>query len=313
MSHENVIEIRGLSHAFGAKLVLTNVNLTVQAGQTFAFLGRNGQGKTTTIRTLMGLLKPNSGQVRVLGLDPTRQPLEVRRRVGFLAEDQAMYGWMTVAETVRFIASFYPTWDTALAQKLAVQFELPMKTRVRSLSKGQNVRLGLLLALAHHPRLVILDDPTLGLDSVMRRQFLSDVVALLQSQGVTVFFSSHLLYEVEPIADQVAILRDGKIVLCERSDELRERVKKLIIPADQYRKVFETGAVLSAEPVDRRLAVTVCDYPTVHQMLLKSGVHGQVVDLNLDEIFHAYVMGEKKITPPDSRDEPEPAAMGKVG
>lgn len=186
---EPVITIQSMSKSFGKRKILEDVSLTVAPGQTFAFLGRNGAGKSTTIRMLLGLLRPDAGQIRVLGLDPATDAIEIRRRVGYLAEDQVMFGWMRVEELIAFTAPFYPTWDVAWARELSQRFELPMQTRVKNLSKGQNVRVGLLLALAHRPRLVILDDPTLGLDPIMRKEFLRDVVAHLQGQSISVFFS----------------------------------------------------------------------------------------------------------------------------
>ena len=144
----SAIEVRSLAKRFGKKTVLEEVTLHVPAGKTYAFLGRNGAGKTTTIRTLMGLLEPDAGQLSVLGLNPTSEALEVRRRVGYMVEGQAMFGWMRVAEVMRFVAAFYPTWDGKLALRLAQDFDLPAKTRVRNLSQGQNTRLALLLALA---------------------------------------------------------------------------------------------------------------------------------------------------------------------
>ena len=226
MSDANAIEISGVAKRFGAKLVLEGVNLSVPAGQTFAFLGRNGAGKTTTIRMLLGLLKPDAGTVHVLGLDPQASATEVRQRVGYLAEDQAMFGWMRVRQIIEFVKPFYPTWDDAWARQLRERFELPLTTKVRHLSKGQGVRLGLLLALAHRPGLVILDDPTLGLDPIMRKEFLRDLVTYLQGERVSVFFSSHLLYEIEPVADAVAILDRGRIVRQASTEELRAKVKR---------------------------------------------------------------------------------------
>ena len=206
-----VIEIRNVCKRYRNKQVLADLSFTVTRGQTFAFLGRNGAGKTTTIQMLLGLNKPDSGSVSVLGTDPANDPLKVRRTVGYLAEDQTMFGWMTVDQLIRFIAPFYPTWDHTLAASYAKQFELPLRTRVRHLSKGQNVRLGLLLALTHRPEVVILDDPALGLDPIMRRDFNRDLVTHLQAEGRTVLYSSHLLYEVEPVADMLAILHEGQI------------------------------------------------------------------------------------------------------
>lgn len=189
-----MIELSGVRKRFRRQQVLDDVTLSVPPGQTFAFLGRNGAGKTTTIRMLIGLLQPDAGAIRVMGHDPHKEAITIRQHIGYLAEDQQLFGWMRVQQIIDFLAPFYPTWDHDHARRLLQRFELPLRTRVKHLSKGQGVRLGLLLALAHHPRLVILDDPALGLDPIMRKEFNRDVITLLQGEGVTVFYSSHLLY-----------------------------------------------------------------------------------------------------------------------
>jgi ABC-2 type transport system ATP-binding protein len=294
MSDQPVIQISNVVKGFGRKRVLDGETLSVQAGQTFAFLGRNGAGKTTTIRMLLGLLRPDLGTVRVLGLDPQAQPMEVRRRVGYVAEDQAMFGWMSVAQQIAFIAPFYPTWDAAWANQLSERFELPLKTKIKHLSKGQGVRLALLLALAHRPELVILDDPTLGLDPIMRKEFLRDLVTYLQGEKVTVFFSSHLLYEVEPVADAVAILDRGKIVRQESTEELRAHVKRLIIPATAENSLGGLANILDITRSGREIAVVVEDAAAASAQLQREGIVAREIDLNLDEIFEAYVIGRKE-------------------
>jgi len=283
------IQITALAKGFGSHQVLRDVNLTVPRGQTFAFLGRNAEGKTTTIRMMLGLLKPTGGSIRVLGLDPTKDAMEIRRRVGYLAEDQQMWGWMTVAQIIRFMAPFYPNWDAAYAEQLLDDFALPAGQKIRRLSKGQNIRLGLLLALAHRPRLVILDDPTLGLDPIMRKQLLRDIVDHLQTTGVTVFFSSHLLYEVEPVADQVAILHEGRIIKQAQTEALRAQVKRLIFPADADVSLPDVG-ILDVQQSGRRKAVIVEDADAALTMCSPT----EVIDLNLDEIFEAYVAGRRE-------------------
>src|SRR3954466_15833033 len=232
--NQPAIEMQAVYKSFRSTDVLRGVTLRVERGRTFAFLGRNASGKTTTIRMLLGLLKRDDGAIRVLGLDPQREPLELRRHIGYLAEDQTMYGWMRVEEIVRFVAPFYPTWDHDLAQKYLRDFELPARTRIKHLSKGQNVRLGLVLALAHRPELVILDDPALGLDPIMRKQFNRDLITHLQGEGRTVFYSSHLLYEVEPVADEVAILDHGQISRQAETETLRRDVKQIILKPDTF-------------------------------------------------------------------------------
>lgn len=291
------IEIRGVARRFGRKQVLDDLTMNVAAAQTFAFLGRNGAGKTTAIRMLLGLLKPDRGTIHVLGLDPQRDPLKVRQSVGYLAEDQAMFGWMRVAEMISFMAPFYPTWDAAWAGDLANRFELPMRTRTRHLSKGQGVRLGLLLALAHRPRLVILDDPTLGLDPIMRKEFLRDVVTYLQGEEVTVFFSSHLLYEIDAVADSVAILDRGRIVRQAETEHLRNQVKRLIAPAESESVLRDLPGLLDFSLADRQATAVVEDIDAALPAARSSGTPIEVIDLNLDEIFEAYVIGRRKEQP----------------
>ena len=237
-----MIETTGLAKSFGRNRVLDGVDLTVPRGAVYGFLGLNGAGKSTTIRILLGLLRPDGGQCRVAGTDPTREPIETRRRVGYMAENQTMYGWMRVDKLIGWCGRFYPTWDGELAGSLREQMGLSADAKVGTLSKGQTSKLALLLALAQRPELVILDDPVLGLDPLARRDFLRDVIGHLQARNVTVFFSSHLLYEVEPICDQVAILDGGKIVVSEPVDTLRARVKRVELrPRDAERLTAVPG------------------------------------------------------------------------
>ncbi|HEY8748013.1 MAG TPA: ABC transporter ATP-binding protein [Tepidisphaeraceae bacterium] len=289
-----VIEMNNVVKNFGRKRVLNGENLSVQQGETFAYLGRNGAGKTTSIKMLLGLLKPDSGTVRVLGLDPAVSPLEVRRRVGYVAEDQAMFGWMRVQQIISFVAPFYPTWDQKWAAELTSRFELPLKTKIKHLSKGQGVRLALLLALAHRPELVILDDPTLGLDPIMRKEFLRDLVGYLQGEKVTVFFSSHLLYEVEPVADVVAILDHGRIVRQDSTENLRERVKRFILSASAENAASKLPGLLDINRSGRQISIVVEDAQPAIAALQREQIPFDEIALNLDEIFEAYVIGRKE-------------------
>jgi ABC-2 type transport system ATP-binding protein len=287
------IELQAVTKSFRRTEVLRGVTFRVERGKTFAFLGRNAAGKTTTIRMLLGLLKRDDGSIRVLGVDPSQEPLELRRRVGYLAEDQTMYGWMKVGEILSFIAPFYPTWDHDLALKYVRDFELPIGTKIKHLSKGQNVRLGLVLALAHRPELVILDDPALGLDPIMRKQFNRDLITHLQGEGRTVFYSSHLLYEVEPVADEVAILDQGRVVRQSDTETLRRDVKQLILSSDAYAAQRKHLSVLDARDDGERMVVAVDGAEKAVEILNYEGVEYRVVDLNLDEIFEAYVVGRR--------------------
>jgi len=290
---ELAIEMRSVSKSFRRKPVLSGMSLAVERGKTFAFLGRNGAGKTTAIRMLLGLLKPDGGDIHVLGYDPAKEPVELRAHVGYLAEDQTMYGWMTVSEILAFVAPFYPTWDQDLAHKYVREFDLSPATKIKHLSKGQNVRLGLILALAHRPEVVILDDPVLGLDPVMRKQFNRDLITHLQGEGRTVFYSSHLLYEVEPVADEVAILDAGRIVRHADTDTLRRDVKQFVLNRTVLAAVREDFALLDMQQVGDDVAVTVENAAAIAALLQREGLPHRVHDLNLDEIFTAYVAGNR--------------------
>jgi ABC-2 type transport system ATP-binding protein len=301
--NDSAIEIEDLRFSYGRNEVLRGVSLQVPRGSIFGFLGRNAAGKTTTIKILLGLLRPDVGTCRINGLDSQKDAMKVRQSVGYMAEDQQMFGWMRVAQIVRWLASFYPTWDLRFVQELMDVLELPPKARIKSLSKGQNSRLALLLALGHRPNVVILDDPTLGLDPIARKDFLRYVIGLLQSNGVTVFFSSHLLYEIEPVADYVAILKDGIIVKAETTDDLRKSVKKLILRrTPQFDATsLSTGrltaeGVLDVSELGEGMTVTIEDFDDSKRAAIEqeSGCSVlQKVDLNLDEIFAAYVIGNR--------------------
>jgi ABC-2 type transport system ATP-binding protein len=307
--NEPAIELQAVTKSFGRTEVLRGVTLRVERGKTFAFLGRNAAGKTTTIRMLLGLLKRDDGSIRVLGLDPSSEPLELRRRVGYLAEDQTMWGWMRVEEILRFVAPFYPTWDHELALKYVRDFDLPSSTKIKHLSKGQNVRLGLVLALAHRPELVILDDPALGLDPIMRKQFNRDLITHLQGEGRTVFYSSHLLYEVEPVADEVAILDAGRIIRQADTESLRRDVKQLILSRDALDAIRGNLKILDQRADGDQVAVVVEGAASVLNAVGREGIEYRIVDLNLDEIFEAYVAGRRSgdasTTKPHSELQPQ--------
>jgi len=291
---KNAVEIEGLKFAYGRDGVLKGVNLEVPEGAIFGFLGRNGAGKTTTIKLLLGLLKSSGGLCRIEGIDPQKDAIAVRRIVGYMAEDQQMYGWMRIEQIVKWVGSFYPEWDDKFTNKLVDMLELPRKSKVKTLSKGQNSKLALLLALGHRPRVVILDDPTLGLDPIARKEFLRYVIGILQSNGVTVFFSSHLLYEIEPVADYVAILDKGVIIKAEKTFDLRGSVKKVVLNTSQN-DFSKIDGILDASKAGERVALTVeaCNAEKIGRIKDTYGGFVREVGLNLDEIFEAYVIGNR--------------------
>jgi ABC-2 type transport system ATP-binding protein len=203
---DSVIEIRALTHYFGRRRVLDDVAFDVPRGSVFAFLGRNGSGKTTTIRILLGLIAPTRGSTTVLGHDSRTLPPEVRARIGYMSESHALYDWMTVRQMGEYQSRFYPRWNQRIFDSVVGHFKLDPRSRARSLSRGERAGLSLAITLAPEPELLVLDDPALGLDPVARRSLLESMLYVTRGQGRTIFFSSHLLDDVERVADHIAIL-----------------------------------------------------------------------------------------------------------
>jgi len=290
----NAIEINGLKFSYGKKEVLKGVDLHVPQGSIFGFLGRNGAGKTTLIKTLLGLQKPKAGKCSINGLDSFDDALEIRRQIGFMAEDQQMYGWMKVGEIIKWVAGFYAGWDHKFSDQLLEIFGLDKNIKVRTLSKGQNSKLALLLAIGYRPKIVILDDPTLGLDPIARKEFIRYVIEFMQSEGVTVFFSSHLLYEIEPVCDHVAILEDGKIIRTDATDNLRQSVKKFMLAKDNADSLRTIDGLLDLNISQGAVIATFgnCDEP-FKKRISQISPEVKEIPLNLDEIFEAYTCGNK--------------------
>jgi ABC-2 type transport system ATP-binding protein len=208
-----VIHIADLTRRFGAKTALNTVSLSLPRGAVYGLVGANGAGKTTLIRHVLGLLRAESGSVRVFGLDPVADPVGVLSRIGYLSEEDDLPAWMRVDELIRYSRAFYPKWDDAYAEELRTAFALDASAKIGTMSKGQKARAGLLVALAHRPELLVLDEPSSGLDPIVRRDILGAVLRTIAHEGRTVLFSSHLLEEVEQVADHVTMIREGTIVL----------------------------------------------------------------------------------------------------
>ncbi|HUC85722.1 MAG TPA: ABC transporter ATP-binding protein [Candidatus Acidoferrales bacterium] len=225
----NVIEIAGLSRTFGSKLALNQASLQVRRGRVFGLVGANGAGKTTLIKHLLGRLTPQSGSVRVFGFDPVADPVAVLGRIGYLSENRDLPGWMRVDELLRYTAAFYPGWDAAYAEELRRQFGLDNPAKIKTLSRGENAKAGLLIALAYRPELLLLDEPSSGLDPMVRRDILEAIIRTVADEGRTVFFSSHLLEEVERVADDVAMMFNGQIVLTGALDDVKQKHHRLVL------------------------------------------------------------------------------------
>jgi ABC-2 type transport system ATP-binding protein len=211
---------------------LDDVSLNVPRGSVFGLVGENGAGKSTLIKHILGLWRAQSGEVRVFGLDPVSEPVSVLGRIGYLSEQPDLPEWMTVGEFLRYTQAFYPRWDPKYAEQLRQQFGLESDKRIRVLSKGQRAKLGLLAAQAHRPDLLLLDEPSSGLDPIVRKDILAAVIRTVADEGRTVFFSSHLLEEIERVADHVAMLHQGKLVLSAPLDEIKMQYRRILLHFD---------------------------------------------------------------------------------
>lgn len=215
------ISVSELTRRFGATTALDSVSVSMPGGAVYGLVGTNGAGKTTLIKHILGLLRAESGTVRVFGLDPVADPVGVLSGIGYLSEENDLPGWMRIDELIRYSRAFYPAWDDAYAEQLRQAFGLDATAKVKSLSKGQKARAGLLIALAHRPRLLLLDEPSSGLDPVVRRDILEAILRTIAHEGRTVLFSSHLLEEVERVADHVTMISHGRIALSAPLDDIK--------------------------------------------------------------------------------------------
>ena len=287
-----VIAVSGLTRRFGAKLALDNVSLEITRGQVFGLVGANGAGKTTLIKHLLGLYKPACGAVRVFGVDPVADPPGVLGRIGFLSEDRDLPMWMRVEELLRYSRAFYPKWDPDYAETLREQFQLDSRAKIKHLSRGELAKAGLLLALAHRPELLVLDEPSSGLDPIVRREMLEAIVRTVADEGRTVFFSSHLLDEIERVSDQVAMMDSGRIVLRGQLAEILESHHRLTLRFDQPQtKAPALKGALSV--AGSGLEWTVVCNGALGEIAAAAGTLGaQIVSqdiASLDEIFLARV------------------------
>jgi len=218
-----ILVVQNLVRAYERfKPVLNGVSFEIQKGEVVGLLGRNGAGKTTLIRLIMGMLHPHGGAVRVFGLDPVKDPVAVKRRIGYVAEDQALPGYLTIEEIVAFHRTLFDEWDRDLERQLLARFEGRLGTRIWTLSKGEARQIALICAVCHRPEFLVLDEPAGGLDPAVRREFLEMTVHLLNREGTTILFSSHHMSDIERIAGRVVLVDGGKVLLDSELDALRE-------------------------------------------------------------------------------------------
>jgi ABC-2 type transport system ATP-binding protein len=291
------IETRGLWRKFGKFEAVKDVSLTVPKGTVYGLLGVNGAGKSTIIKMIMGHLRPTAGEVRVLGRALGEDLLGIRSRVAYVSENRYLYEWMTVEESVRFTRAFHETWDDRKAADLLKRFSLPPEKKVRQLSRGNRARLCLLLALSFNPELIVLDEPTSGLDPIVRRDFIENIVAEIAEEGKTVLFSSHIVEEVERVADYVGIMDEGALLMVSTIDDIKLTYKRVRYATNGTRpEVASVPGVVMVENGRHEQVLTVHGFgDETLQRLGERGVKNpEVLPISLEDIFVNTVRAERE-------------------
>ncbi len=303
MNDSPVVQIEHLSRRFGNTHALDEVSLSVRPGFVYGLVGANGAGKTTLIKHLLGLLRAQQGTVNVFGLDPVRNPVEVLQKIGYLSENRDLPEWMRVDELLRYTSAFHPQWEQAYASELVKTFGLDVSKKVKHLSKGMRAQVGLIAAVSHRPELFLLDEPSTGLDAVVRRDILNELIRTVADDGRTTIFSSHLLDEVELMSDYVFMIDKGKLVLQGELDDIKAEHQSLTVQfAADRNEIPMINGLLSAKQ-HGNIWNLVCNGAAdqVHQSLQAAG--GEVTksrNASLNEIFVARV-GRDRLEPVEAQ------------
>ena len=297
MNNDIVVRAENLSKYFGDKCAVDHLNLSIPKGCICGLLGRNGAGKTTAIRMLLGFLEPTAGASSVLGCDSQELTPAIRERVGYVTEGHRLYRYMTIGQLRDFQRSFFPgRWDEKLFDDMMDYFELSPKSKIKHLSNGQRAQVSLALAMAPNPELLIMDDPTQGLDAAIRRQFLEGMIHLIQSQGRTILFSSHILSDVERVASRIVVIDKGAVRADCTLEEFQKNVKKVIFKfAGGVPDTEGLGGLLHKRKNTNQLEAVVVGVSDeeVREWGEKKGaevVH--FVEMNLEDKFIEYTQGE---------------------
>jgi ABC-2 type transport system ATP-binding protein len=299
VSGDAVIHTRGLTRYFGSKCAVDTVTLSVPRGSVFAFIGRNGAGKTTTIRLILGLLEPTRGTSRILGYPSMDLPTEARARIGYMAEGHPVYGWMRVGQYERFQRGFYNHWNQQIFSGVIDYFAIHPCTKAGHLSHGQRAGLHLAMTLAIEPEILMLDDPATGLDPAARRSLLEAMVYFTRNRQRTIFFSTHLLDDVERVADYVAVMDYSVLRVCCSADTFRERVRRFVarFPDDAPQSLPRIPGLLRANRIENELSLIVANFDgrTEHVLERLGALSLDEQPLSLEDALIAHVgrQGEK--------------------
>ena len=293
----SAVETRGLSKCFGETYAVRDLDLTIPQSEAFGLIGVNGAGKTTTLRMLMGLTKPSAGSIRIAGVDALRQPHLVRQRIGFVPDLPNVYPWMRVRQAIEFCRSMYPGWNAARCDEMLHHFRLEPKKRVKQLSRGMKAKLALVLAIVHDPEVLILDEPMSGLDPIVRDEFLDGTLRVLCDGRQTVLFSTHVLSDIQRVAQRVGILHRGRLLFSGRVSDLTDRVRRIrAVLVDPEAALTEPLGTVWQRRNGREWLLTVREFDADVIDELKAHNHLERIDafkLSLEEIFKDLVRGQE--------------------
>jgi ABC-2 type transport system ATP-binding protein len=290
-----VIDLVGVEKAYRF-FRLSNVSLQLEPGQIMGFVGPNGAGKSTTIRILMGMIRPDRGDVRLLGHPMPRDQAAAKRDVGFVSEDMRLYGSQTLGWHIRFVRAIFPQWDTAYADALLTRFHLHPDQLIKAFSHGERVKATLLLVLARRPRLLVLDEPTTGLDPVARHEILAELMDVVRDERRAILFSSHNTQDVEQISDRITFLDRGRILESSDKDTFVDRWRRLHLDVPSGVVFPGTAGVVETTVSGRVMVVTTQAYvPGLEAVYAQAGATVREVQrMTLEEIFVATVMHNRR-------------------
>jgi len=293
MIDEIVLETQGLTKYYGNVLAVDHIDLKIPRGCICGFVGRNAAGKTTAIKLMLGLLNPTAGSSKLLGCDSTALTPAIRQRIGYVTEGHRLFGWMSIVELERFQRAFFPEqWDGKFFAEMIEYFGLRRKQKVKHLSNGQRAQVSLALALSPNPELLIMDDPTLGLDAAIRRQFLSGMIEIIMREGRTILFSSHILGDVERVADRIVVIDKGVIRADCKLEQFRTAVKKVILAfEDSVPLQVDIDGLLHCGRSENELALILVGAgdDKIAELAKSTGAERyHIVNMNLEDQFIEY-------------------------
>lgn len=286
-----IVQTKNLIKSYGKHNALDSLNMNVKEGVVYGLLGKNGAGKTTTLRMIMSLLKPTNGSIDVMGYEPTKMPIKQRQKIGYASDSMQLIPWLKVGEILNYNGSFYDTWDKEYVKQWADRLGLSLDKRVFQLSRGNRQKLGLIMAIGHRPKLVVLDEPAGGLDPIARKEFLESIIELIHELGTTIILSSHALSDLERISDYIGIIDQGKMQVEMSLEDLKSSTRQIkIVSKNKLENIsFEDTLKLnSTEHLITGIFKNWTDDKSKKIIQKFPNATVEIQNLNLEEIFLAY-------------------------